>query len=196
MYWYLVYNRHKYYIIFKEVFKVEKVGKGWLSLLIGVIFIILGIVFMFNSNAAMNILNICVSVVFIISGVLTMIEFIRVRKIVNGYWLLFVSIMALLIGIVLLFNAGVLAVILPVILAIIIFAMGLLLVFAAIAFKQASFSSWWILLGAAIISIVFALIVFFNLSVGAATITFFSGLYFLFVGCISIGSFFLDRSKN
>ncbi|AMP21381.1 hypothetical protein AZF37_09655 [endosymbiont 'TC1' of Trimyema compressum] len=168
---------------------MEKVEKGWLSLVIGIAFIILGIVFMFNSNAAMNILNICISVVFIIAGVLTLIEFFRVRKIVNSYWLLFVAIMVLLIGIVLLFNVNVLAVLLPMILAIIIFAMGLLL-FTAFGFKRTYFSSWWIFLIAAIISIVFALIIFFNLSIGAATITFFSGLYFLFVGCVSIGSFF------
>ena len=176
---------------------MEKIQKGWLSLIIGIAFIILGIVFIFNSNAAMNILNIAISVVFIIAGVLTLIEFFRVRKIVNGYWLLFVSIMALLIGLVLLFNVNVLAVILPIILAIIIFEMGfLLLLFAAFGCRRAYFSSWWILLIAAIISLVFALIIFFNLSIGAATITFFSGLYFLFVGCVSIGSFFVDRGNS
>ena len=58
-------------------------------------------------------------------------------------------------------------------------------------FKKMNLKSWWIILLAAIVSIIFALVIFFIPHVGAFTITLLIGLYLIFIGAVALASFFM-----
>lgn len=169
----------------------ENSNKSWLSLVIGVLLVILGLIFVFNSNAGIGLLNIAISIVFILIGVFSLIDFFRLRPMTVSYSLLITAALTLILGILFLFNFNFMSEFIAIIFGAIILLIGVVFFGTSFYFKRLELRSWWIILIASIVSIIFAIVIFFIPGVGTFTITLLIGLYLIFIGAVSIASFFI-----
>lgn len=170
---------------------LETIKKPWFNLIVGPLFIVLGLIFIFNSEKGLNLMSIFVSLIFLLAGTLILIEFLRLRKLGISYVILFAAILSLFLGFLFLFNTSIIRNIIVILFALGIIFLGIVYLVQAFYFKQWGIPTWWTALIIAIISLLFGVAILFNTNIGAFTITLITGIYLIFVGIVSFVNFFL-----
>lgn len=172
--------------------------KNWyLSLIVGILFIFVGIVVFATPLESYITLSILFSVIFFVSGIFGIVYSIANRNIKNWGWGLFSGIIDLLFGILLIARPDLSLIILPIF-------VGFMLLFRSMTSMAISFDlkdfgvkGWGWLLCLGIIGAILSFIIIWNPAIGGLTIVLWTGLAFIIIGIFGIFlAFQLKKIKN
>lgn len=160
----------------------------WLSLCIGIMSIILGILFIAAAGPALLTIAILFVIGFIVSGLFEITFAIANRNTLDGWgWSLASGIIDLIIGILLAIATPTLTI------AVMIFFVGFYIMFrsiwgigAAVEMKRAGFKDWGWLLALAILGIIFSFLVIIDPIIGGGFIVAFAAISFVIYGIYRI----------
>ncbi|MDR2009270.1 MAG: HdeD family acid-resistance protein [Bacteroidales bacterium] len=162
--------------------------KNWyLSLILGILFIFVGIVVFITPAESYITLSILFSVIFFLSGLFEIVYSISNRKYINNWgWLLFAGIVYLIFGIILISSPVLSMTFLPIF-------MGFMLLFVSVSAMAFSFDlksfrvkGWGWLLVLGILGTIFSFIMLWNPAIGGLTIVVWTGITFVTLGIFRI----------
>ena len=160
------------------------------NLVAGIVMLILGIVIWFNPLGTMLALAAYIGIGFMLVGAF----YVMASKDIKSGWYLLVGVLDLLVGLILIFNLGVTAASLPVILALWCLTIGAVQIIGAWEIKSYGLPwGWSAIMGAA--GIVFGLIILAYPMVGAVTISMVTGLYAVMFGILQLAEYYMSRNS-
>ncbi|MCD7935429.1 MAG: HdeD family acid-resistance protein [Tannerellaceae bacterium] len=159
----------------------------WLSLLVGVLFVIAGIMIMFTPIVSYITLSILFSMFLIIAGVLEIIFAVRNKENIAGWgWYLAGGIIDLVLGIYLVVNPVVSMAVLPYILAFWLIFRGISIIAYSMDLKRYNVKGWGWNLFFGIVAILCAIYIFWQPLVGALSIVYLVAFSLIFIGVFRI----------
>ncbi len=163
-----------------------RIGSYWyLPLLLGILFIALGIWVLFTPLESFLALAIFFAVTFLISGILEIVYAISNRRSLNKWgWSLAVGIVDLIIGIILVSTPAISMVVLPLYVGFGVLFRATLAIGWAFELKRREVPNWGWFLAVGLLGVLFALVMLWNPLFGGLTIVIYTG-----VALISIGVF-------
>jgi len=166
---------------------IYAVKNWWISLLVGALFVIAGIMIMFTPISSYITLSILFSMFLIIAGVLEVVFAIRNKNNLSGWaWYLAGGIIDLVIGIYLIVNPAVSMAVLPYILAFWLIFRGISIIGYSLDLKKYNVKGWGWYLFFGILAILCAIAIFWQPGVGALSIVYLVAFTMLFIGVFRI----------
>ena len=160
------------------------------NLVAGIVMLILGLVIWFNPFGTMLALAAYIGIGFMLAGVFYVMASLDIK---SG-WYLLVGVLDLLVGLILLFNLGVTAASLPVILALWCLTVGVVQIIGVFEIKKYGLPwGWSAIMGAA--GVIFGLIILAYPMVGAVTISTVTGLYAVMFGILQLIEYYMSRNS-
>ncbi len=171
------------------MFAVKLKNARW-NLVAGIVMLVLGLFIWFNPFGTMLALAAYIGIGFMLAGLFYIMAFAGIR---SG-WYLLVGVLDLLVGLILLFNLGVTAASLPVILALWCLTVGVVQLIGAFEIKKYGLPwGWSAIMG--IIGLIFGLIILAYPMVGAITISTVTGLYAVMFGVLQLAEYYMSRNS-
>lgn len=181
--------------LFKKVKSAVK--NWWVHLLMGVLFIIMGIWIWSTPVSSYLALSVFFSVLMFISGLFELIFAISNAKNIDGWgWYLTAAVIDFIIGIILISYPGITATILPFFVAFWVMFKGFSAIGVAIEMKQHKVSAWGWMLFFGIIAIIFAIMIIDNPLIGGLSIVYLTAFAFFSIGIFRIALAFKLRSLH
>ncbi len=176
------------------------VQNWWLSLILGILFIVVGIWMIFAPATTYVALSILFSVFMFVSGIFE-ITFAATNRHLQGWgWYLTGGIIDLLLGILLMSYPALTMATIPFIIALWLIFRGFSAIGLSIDFSQMGIKGWGWSLFLGILTVICALLVIFEPMVGAAFVVYLAAFAFLFIGIfrlfIAFGMQRLNRELN
>lgn len=173
------------------------VKNWWISLLVGILFVVAAIVLMFNPIEGYGVLAIAFAVFMFVTGIFEIIFSISNKNILPGWgWYLAVGILDLVLGVFLIMYPAMSAAIIPYILAFWLMFRGFTVIGSSIELNQFGNRNWGWFLALGILSVLCAIgIIFFPLA-GAFSVVYILAFSFLFLGIARIMLAFDLRSLH
>ena len=160
------------------------------NLVAGIIMLILGVLIWFNPFGTMMALAAYIGLGFILVGAF----YIMASMNIKSGWYLLVGALDVLVGLVLMFNLGVTAASLPIILAIWCLAVGIIQIIGAFEIKKFGLPwAWSAIMGVA--GLVFGLLILIYPAVGALAISTVVGLYAVMFGVLQLIEYNISKDK-
>lgn len=178
---------------------VTNTVKYWyIPLIIGIIFIGIGIYTLFSPLESYLTLSILFSLSFLFSGLFEIIFSISNRKeIENWGWTLAFGILTFLIGVLLIMNPELSMTTLPLIVGFVVLFRSIMGIGYALELKHYGLLDWGNLMVISILGLIFSLILIWNPLFAGFTIVFWTGLAIIFIGIFSVYlSFRLKKIKK
>ncbi|TAM99194.1 MAG: HdeD family acid-resistance protein [Chitinophagaceae bacterium] len=183
-----------------QTLKIVKnsVGGWYLLLILGIIFIIVGIWVWVTPLASFIALSMLFAIAFLVTGILEIIYAVNNTKRQEGWgWSLATGIFDLLIGIILVSRPDISMVALPFYVGFVLFFRSILAISWSIELSKLRANNWGLLLILGILGIIFSFILLWNPLFAGMTIVLYTGLAFVMVGLAQIFlSFRLKKIKN
>jgi uncharacterized membrane protein HdeD (DUF308 family) len=179
--------------------KTKSAIKNWyLSLIVGILFIFVGIVVFATPLKSYITLSILFSVMFFINGILEIIYSISNKNIIKNWgWGLFSGIIDLLFGVLLISRPGLSSVVLPIFIGFMLLYRSTVIMSIAFDLKDFKVKGWGWLLFLGIIGAIFSFLIIWNPKIGGITIVLWTGLTLLTIGLFRILlSFELKKIKK
>ena len=176
---------------------VSQIKHWWISLLLGILFVIMGIWVVLTPIASYVTLSIFFSAVIFASGIFGIIFSIANKDRIRGWaWHLIGSILDLVIGTILLIYPALSMVVLPFVVGFWFMFTGFSVIGISGEFKSMGWKSsgWGIAFG--ILTILFALLLIINPLIGAATIVYMTAMAFFTLGFFKIYMAFQLKKLN
>lgn len=173
-------------------------AKYWyLLLLLGIIFIVVGIWVFLTPVASYVALALLFALTFLVTGILEIIYAISNRKIADNWgWLLTSGIIGLVVGILLLSNPGLSMVVLPFYIGFGLLFRSMMAVGWAMDLRKHKAPDWGSLLAVGILGLIFAFIMLWNPLFAGMTIVFYTAFAFILVGVFQVYlSFKLKKAR-
>ncbi len=164
-------------------------GKVDYPLILNIIFFIFGLVLIISPKTGLvNVTIILAICLFCVTLILVGVFFANRRR---NELLLLAAAGTLILGILMLyFRDPIGTVILPIIAGVWMIASAALSVAAAFKYKKIGILIWWLPLVAALVAVILALLIFFNLGATAVFLSVILGIYFLVFNAIKVGEWF------
>ncbi|MFT4152273.1 HdeD family acid-resistance protein [Parafilimonas sp.] len=170
-------------------FKTVKsaIKNWWVHLLIGILFIIMGIWVISTPVSSYISLSIFFSVLMFISGLFELVFAIANAKNIDGWgWYLTAAAIDFIVGIILISYPSVTITILPFFVAFWIMFKGISAIGVSIEMKSYNVSSWGWMLFMGIVAIIFAIMIIDNPLIGGLSIVYLTALAFFCIGIFRI----------
>jgi uncharacterized membrane protein HdeD (DUF308 family) len=183
--------------VFKKI--AYPIRHWWVSLLLGVLFIITGIWVLRTPVAGYLALATLFSIVLIINGVAEVLSALAMTTQTESAgwgWILAGGIIDILIGIVLVSNPGITVIILAFFIAFGLLFRGMMAIGTAIDLRKSKDSYWGLLLLIGILGLIFPFIILENPAIVGFTVVFWTGLAFLIIGIFRVILAFRLRRLN
>jgi uncharacterized membrane protein HdeD (DUF308 family) len=171
----------------------------WVSLLLGILFIITGIWVLRTPVASYLALATLFSIVLIINGVAEVFSALAMtsQKESSGWgWILAGGIIDILIGIVIISNPAITIIILSFFIAFGLLFRGMIAIGTALDLRKSHDSYWLLLLLMGILGLIFPFIILENPSIAGFAVVFWTGLAFLIIGLFKVMLAFRLRKLN
>ena len=171
--------------LFKKVRSAVK--NWWMHLLIGILFIIMGIWVISTPIASYLSLSIFFSVLMFVSGLFELIFAISNAKNIEGWgWYLTAAIIDFVIGVILISYPGITAAILPFFVAFWVMFKGFSAIGVALEMRHYKAGMWGWMLFFGIIAIIFAFMIIDNPAIGGLSIVYLTAFAFFSIGIFRI----------
>jgi uncharacterized membrane protein HdeD (DUF308 family) len=173
----------------QTLFKTVKtaVKNWWVHLLVGILFIIMGIWVFSTPIASYITLSIFFSILMFISGLFELIFAISNAKNIDSWgWYLTAAIIDFIVGIILISYPGITITILPFFVAFWVMFKGFSAIGVAIEMRHYRVGSWGLMLLFGIIAIIFAIMIIDNPAIGGFSIVYLTALAFFSIGIFRI----------
>ncbi len=173
--------------------------KHWyLPLILGLIFIAIGIWAIMTPTETYLSLAILFSVTFCVIGILEIIFSISHRKQLDGWgWTLTSGILGLIIGIILILNPQISIITLPLFVGFVVLYRSMMAIAWSIELKKYGVSNWGWLLFTGIVGVIFSFILLWNPFFAGLTVAVFTGIALITIGIFHIHfSIELKKLKN
>ncbi|MCC8146486.1 MAG: HdeD family acid-resistance protein [Bacteroidales bacterium] len=165
----------------------ESVKNWWISLLIGILFVVGALLLMFNPLVSYAVLAIGFAVFMFVEGIFEIIFSISNKNILPGWgWYLALGILDLILGTFLLIYPGLSAAVIPYILAFWLMFRGFSIIGSSIELKQFGNKNWGWYLALGILSVLCAIGIIFFPVAGAFSVIYILAFTFLFLGIARI----------
>jgi uncharacterized membrane protein HdeD (DUF308 family) len=186
--------------MYNETFKsIKDTIKHWyLPLILGILFIIVGVWAIVTPVSTYLSLAILFSVTFFVAGFLEIIYSISYRKQLDGWgWSLASGILSLIIGVLLIIYPQVSIITLPLFVGFVVLFHSSMAIAWSIELKKYKVSNWGWLLFAGILGVIFSFILLMNPLIAGLTVAVFTGISFITIGIFHIHfSIELKKLKN
>lgn len=165
----------------------ESVKNWWISLLIGILFVIGAFILIFNPIESYGILSIAFAIFMFIEGVFEIIFAFSNKNILPGWgWYFALGVFTFLLGLLLILHPSVTEAIIPFILAFWLLIRGFSMIGASIELHQFGNRNWGWYLALGVLSVLCAVGIFFFPIVGAFSVIYILAFIFLFLGIARI----------
>lgn len=162
------------------------------ELILNIVLALFGIFLLIAPTNGLVTITIIFAIALLAAGVICGAVFIM-RK-MQGYALLSFAIVSIILGIsMLVFRIQFALVLLPIILGIFMVGSAVICVLAAMEYRRSNAFLWWLPLIAALVALIIAILVFFNLNEATRLLARLIGLYFVVYNAIRIGEYFTIR---
>ncbi len=167
---------------------LKKSIKHWyLSLIVGIIFIAVGIWVFLTPVSSYITLAILFAVMFLVTGIIEISFAIGNRKELSNWgWTLAVGIIDLLVGILLVAQPGISILVLPIYVGFAVMFRSISAISWSVELKNLGVLSWGNLLAVGILGLLFSFILLWNPMFAGMTIVVCTALAFIFIGCFYI----------
>ncbi len=163
------------------------VKNWWITLLLGILFILGGIGIMLTPLASYIALSIVFSVLLIIGGVMEIAFSVSNKSRIGGWgWFLAAGVIDLVIGIYLIANPAVALAVLPYVLAFWLLFRGISIIGSSLDLKKSRLGNWGWFMFFGILAILCAFYIFWYPAVGAFSIVWFVSFALIFIGITRI----------
>ncbi|WP_194778024.1 HdeD family acid-resistance protein [Pararhodonellum marinum] len=164
-----------------------KVKNWWLTLVLGILFILVGIWTMATPLSSFVSLSILFGVIMFVSGVTELTFSISNRKEIDNWgWHFAGAIVDFIIGAMLLFYPGLTMAVLPLMVAFYFMFKGFAGIGASMDIRRAGVAGWGWGLFFGIVSMLLGIMIVFNPMIGGLAIVYFTGMAFIVIGLIKI----------
>lgn len=173
--------------------------KHWyLPLILGIIFIAIGVWAIITPEATYLSLALLFSVSFLVIGILEIISSISFRKQLDGWgWLLTSGILGLILGVILIIHPQISIITLPLFVGFLVLYRSIMAIAWSIEMKKYKISEWGWLLFTGILGVIFSFILMWNPFFAGLTVAVFTGIALITVGIFHIYfSIGLKKLKN
>ncbi len=173
--------------------------KHWyLPLILGIIFIAIGVWAIITPEATYLSLALLFSVSFLVIGILEIISSISFRKQLDGWgWLLTSGILGLILGVILIIHPQISIITLPLFVGFLVLYRSIMAIAWSIEMKKYKISEWGWLLFTGILGVIFSFILIWNPYFAGLTVAVFTGIALITVGIFHIYfSIGLKKLKN
>lgn len=173
--------------------------KHWyLPLILGIIFIAIGVWAIVTPEATYLSLALLFSVSFLVIGILEIISSISFRKQLDGWgWLLTSGILGLILGVILIIHPQISIITLPLFVGFLVLYRSIMAIAWSIEMKKYKISEWGWLLFTGILGVIFSFILMWNPFFAGLTVAVFTGIALITVGIFHIYfSIGLKKLKN
>lgn len=165
----------------------EAVKNWWISLLIGILFVVGAFILMFNPIESYTVLAIAFAIFMFIEGIFEIIFSFSNKNILPGWgWYLALGILDLVLGAFLIIFPGMTAAIIPFILALWLMFRGFSIIGTSLELQQYGNRTWGWYLALGILSVLCAIGIIFFPVVGAFSVIYILSFTFLFLGIARI----------
>jgi len=159
----------------------------WLILIKGIVLIILAFVIFRHPVETLVGITLYMGIGLLLTGIVLIIAAIAARNVLENWgWRLAEGILDVFIGMMLLANPGVTAVIIPFLIGFWVAFYGILLFADAFGSKKAGFGNWWLELIAGIVTVIMGYVIAFHPVISILAITTFIGISLLIVGLFNV----------
>jgi uncharacterized membrane protein HdeD (DUF308 family) len=175
--------------MYKETFKLIKdtIKHWYLLLMLGIIFIIVGMLAIITPTAAYLSLAILFSVTFFVTGVLEIIFSIIYKKQFDSWgWTLVSGILDFIIGLILILNPQISIITLPLFVGFVVLYRSMMAIAWSIELKKYSLSNWGWLLFTGILGVIFSFFLLLNPLFAGLTVAVFTGIALITIGIFHI----------
>lgn len=176
----------------------DTIEHWYLPLILGVIFIAIGIWAIITPTATYLSLAILFSVTFFVTGILEIIFSISHRKQLDGWgWSLTSGILVLIIGLILILNPQISIITLPLFVGFVVLYRSMMAIAWSIELKKYGVSNWGWLLFAGILGVIFSFLLIMNPVITGLTVAVLTGIALITIGIFHIHfSIELKKLKN
>lgn len=165
----------------------ERLKNWWLLLLSGILFVLLGFYIFSQPLASYLALSLFFATAFLVSGIFEVAYAFSSKQYDAGWgWALFGGIVNIVFGIFLLSSPALTMTVLPMYIGFVILFRSLLGIFHAFSLQKIGISGWGWALFAAIIGVLFAIMMITNPVFGGLTIVVYTGIAVLMLGIVQI----------
>lgn len=159
----------------------------WTFYTTGGILIILGILLLFNPLFSAAALGLCAGIGFLTAGLNNLVPYFSMKgNPLRPKWLLPLGVIDLVMGILFITRIGLAAFTVSTLLALWIFAVGVMRIWMSLQIRAAGNKKWWIPAGGGALFLLCALTLFSNPFAAVFAVTFVSGTALIAVGCVII----------
>ena len=186
--------------MYNDTFKsIKDAIKHWyLPLILGIIFIAIGVYAIITPAATYLSLALFFSVAFFVTGILEIISSISFRKQLDGWgWSLAAGILDFIIGLILIINPQISIITLPLFVGFVVLYRSIMDITWSIEMKKYKVSEWGWLLFTGILGVIFSFILLWNPLFAGLTAAVFTGIALITVGTFHVYfSFVLKKLKK
>lgn len=175
--------------MYNEAIKsIKDTIKHWyLPLILGIIFIAIGVYAIITPTATYLSLSVLFSVTFLITGMLEIIFSISFRKQLDGWgWSLATGILSFIIGVLLILNPEISIVTLPLFVGFVVLYHSMMAIAWSIELQSFKVSNWGWLLFTGILGVIFSFILLWNPLFAGLTVAVFTGIALITIGIFHI----------
>ena len=160
----------------------------WTLITTGVIFIILGVLSLFYPLSSLLSLAFFIGIGFIIAGINHLVPYFTLRgDPLRPGWLLPQGIIDILLGVVMLMNIGVTALMIPIMLGVWMLIAGIFRCAASFRLKRIGIPRWWVMLISGLLTLLCGAAVFFSpLVAGGLLVVSLMAATFIGIGCLAV----------
>lgn len=165
----------------KKLFK-----NWWLLLIAGILFVILGISYIFAPGAALLTTGVFIGLMILISGIAIVSYAISLSGTEGWGWRLIEGIVDIFLGTLILWNPFASAMLIPIAIGIWAIVRGIIQLVDSFSYRKAKVNDWWGFLLLGVLAIIFGIIVLGNLAVSAIFTGWMIGIILLSIGIAGI----------
>ena len=166
----------------------------WLLLITGILFSILGILYITSPGMALLAAGVFIGVALLISGRAAAISAVSLSGSDGWGWLLVTGILDIILGSIVLWNPFASAMLIPIAVSVWAIVRGVILFVDSFSYKKLGIKDWWGFLILGLISLIFGIVMLRNLGITAIATGWMIGTIFLLMGISSI--FFSFRVRK
>ena len=160
----------------------------WLSLIVGIVAVAIGFIVLVNPAKSYLAFSVWLGVVIFVSGVLSLVQSLSSRNyFVSRGWIIAASIADIIIGLMLMFNIALSAVMMPVLLGIWLFYRGVVLLMQGVDMRSYRVrDAGWVIFGAVLMIIISIAVLWMPMSFGVEVVILFVAIAFITYGVSQI----------
>mgnify|MGYP003290762062 CR=1 FL=1 len=166
----------------------QMVRHWWLSLIVGIVAVAIGFIVLVNPAKSYLAFSVWLGVVIFVSGVLSLVQSLSSRNyFVSRGWIIAASIADIIIGLMLMFNIALSAVMMPVLLGIWLFYRGVVLLMQGVDMRSYRVrDAGWVIFGAVLMIIISIAVLWMPMSFGVEVVILFVAIAFITYGVSQI----------